>query len=175
VRRDVAASGSILREKMGQFVTQSTLDLGRRDFDQLGIQGDRLGVPAGEAGRRPQPWSPHDGHLELRAAGGAEKLSAQFLKKNITVEAARRSRRVGAGGVRKESQVAKNGFSEIERNKLSEFHQAAMGCAWRSTTLVRAPRQCSISVSAVWLPREKRTVDEASSGATPMARRTCEG
>ena len=160
VRLDIARENGPIRD--AKYAGPRTARL-RSAWDS----GDRLGVPAGEAGRRPQPWSPLDGHLSFGQRAVRRSCPHSFSRRisRLRPRDGREELALVASG--RESQVAKNGFSEIERNKLSEFHQAAMGCAWRSTTLVRAPRQCSISVSVVWLPREKRTVDEASSGATP--------
>jgi hypothetical protein len=50
---------------------------------------------------------------------------------------------VGIRDLGKKAQMAKNGFSEVEHDE-SLFHQAAMGCAWRPTTVSSARRQCSI-------------------------------
>ena len=82
----VAASGTMLGEKVGKFMTQGSLNFGRRDFDQFGIEGDRLGSPASEAGRRPEPGVPFDGHFEFRATGCSQELAAKFFQKNVAVE-----------------------------------------------------------------------------------------
>ena len=143
VRRDVPAAGTMLGEKVGEFMPQGSLNLERRDFNEFRIEGDRLGPPAGETCGGPQPGVPFDGDL-LRTSGRAQKLVAEFFKKDITFEATRASLITVRRGIGKQAEVAKDGSSKVEHDELSLFHQAAIGWAWRSTTVFRARRQCSI-------------------------------
>jgi hypothetical protein len=49
VRSNVATAGAMLREKMSKLMAQCSLNFGRRHFDELGIERDDLGSPAGES------------------------------------------------------------------------------------------------------------------------------
>jgi len=144
MRCDVPASGAMLGEKVGELMPQGSLNFGRRDFDQFRIEGDRLCPPAREAGGRPKPGVPFDGHIELLATGCTKELATKLFEEEVALEAPQGRPFAVSRGIGKQAQMAENGFSEVEHDELSLFHQAAMGCAWRSTTVARARRQCSM-------------------------------
>lgn len=144
VRSDVPASGTMLGEKVRELMTQGPLNFGRRDFDQFRVEGDRLCPPAREAGGRPEPGVPFDGHIELPATGCTKELATKLFEEEVALEAPQAWPFAVSRGIGKEAQMAKNGFSEVEHDEPSLFHQAARGCAWRSTTVVSARRQCSM-------------------------------
>lgn len=86
MRCDVPASGAMLGEEVGELMPQGSLNFGRRDFDQFRIEGNRLGSPASEAGGRPEPGFPFDGHFEFRATGCSQELAAKLFQKNVAFE-----------------------------------------------------------------------------------------
>lgn len=175
MRSDGAASDAMLGKKMGKFVSQSPLNFERRDLDQLGIEGDCPGTPASEPGRCSKAGIPLDSHIEFRATGRPQEMPAELFQKDVAVQASGASLMGCSREIGKEVQMAKNGSSEVEHSEPIVFHHAAMGCAWRSTTAVKARRQVSMSESVVWVPRENLTVDDACLGSTPMATSTCDG
>lgn len=175
MRGDRAASDTILGKKVGKFMSERPLNFGRRDLDKLGIERDGLRSPASEPRRRPEARVPLDGDIEFRATGRAQEMPAEFFQEDVAVEASAVSLIWDRREIGKKAQTAKNGSAEVEHSELIVFHHAAMGCAWRSTTAVRARRQFSMSESVVWVPRENLTVDDACLGSTPMARSTCDG
>ena len=144
MRCDVPASGAMLGEKVGELMPQGSLNFGRRDFDKFRIEGDHLCPPAGEAGGRPEPGVPFDGHVELPATGRAQELATKLFEEEVALEAPQGWPFALSRGIGKQAQMAENGFSEVEHDELGLFHQAARGCAWRSTTVARARRQCSM-------------------------------
>jgi hypothetical protein len=127
VRKDLTASGTVLREKMREFMAQGALNLGWRDLNEFRVQRDRLGSPAGEPSRRSKSRVPLDSHLKSAATCRPEKLAAESFQEDVALEARLAGLRVAIRSVGKKAQMAKNGFSEIEHDELGLFHQAAMG------------------------------------------------
>jgi hypothetical protein len=141
MRGDRAASDTILGKKVGKFMSERPLNFGRRDFDQLGIERDCLRPPASEPRRRSEAGVPLDGDIEFRATGRAQEMPAEFFQEDVAVEASAVSLIWDRREIGKKAQTAKNGSAEVEHSELIVFHHAAIGCAWRSTTAVRARRQ----------------------------------
>jgi hypothetical protein len=103
MRGNVPPPGTMLGQKMGELMTQGSLDFGRRDFDQFRIEGDRPGPPACEASGRPKPGFPSDGHLESRAIGGTQELAAKLFEEEVALEAPLAWLITGIRGVGKEA------------------------------------------------------------------------
>ena len=73
VRRKTAAAGAKLGQEMGQFVSQSAVDLARIVFAQTRIKRDQRPTKIGPAGRAEKPGIPFDLHV-ARQFGGAQGL-----------------------------------------------------------------------------------------------------
>jgi hypothetical protein len=126
MRRNLAATGPMLREKMGEFMAKCSLNLGRRHLDQFWVERDRLGPPTGETCGCSQPPIPLNGHLEIRTTCHPQQLAAESLEKNIApASPILTGLRVDVFDLWQKAQVTKNRSSKVE-HKERLFHQAAI-------------------------------------------------
>ena len=82
VGSNVAAAGTMLRQKVGKLMAQRSLNFGRRHLDELGIKGDDFGSPAGESRCRSQPRIPLNDYLELGTSCRSQELAAKPFQKD---------------------------------------------------------------------------------------------
>lgn len=124
--RNLPAAGALLREKVGELMTQRALDLRGRDFNELRIERDCLGPPASETRRCSQLWIPFHGYPQLGATCRAQKLATKLFEEHIplAVDLFERLRAV-VRHLGEKAQVAKNRSSKVGHDE-SLFHQAAM-------------------------------------------------
>jgi hypothetical protein len=121
---DAAAANAVLREKVGEFVPESALHLGGRNFDELWIQNHHSVGPHRHAGSGAERGIPKNAHLQMTATGGFEELVGEILKERIVAQArfaARLGKVIGRG-----PDAAHDGATKIHE-KLLVFHAARAG------------------------------------------------
>lgn len=167
---DAAAPGAMMSEEVREFVPQGAVHFRVPEFPQAGIQRDQAAARIRHAGGAAHPRIPHD--VNRRAEGIAAKSCQQRARVIFEIWVAPFRRGWSRGfGLRFWPQSADELLEEVE---LLHRAQTGSGCS-RAKIAGRRARVSSISAAVVPLPSEKRTVEAACSGGTPIAIRTCEG
>lgn len=121
---DAAASGAVLRQKVSQFVTKSSLNLGSGNLDELGVQQNRALAKHRHAGRGAERGIPINPGLKIAAADRLEKLIGKILQQGILAQPG-----IAPGLfyiVRLGANPAHDGAPEIKK-QLTVFHAAKAG------------------------------------------------
>jgi hypothetical protein len=121
---DAAATDSVLREEVGEFVPERALDLSGGNFDELGIENHHAVRPHRHAGGGAEGGIPENAHLQVTATGGFEELVGEILEERIMAQA-----RFAAGlgkVIWRGPDAAHDGTTKIHE-KLLVFHAARAG------------------------------------------------
>ena len=121
---DSAAADSVLREEVGEFMTERALDLGGGNFDELGIKNHHSVGPHRHACGGAKRGIPENANLQVTATGSFEELVGEILEERIVTQArfaARLSKVIGRG-----PDAAHDRTTKIHE-KLLVFHAARAG------------------------------------------------